>query len=91
MTFTTTINAIDLLDYLPDGMQPRDIEVVVDASYEKAVPDVGIMRDYMTYDGFRLIDPNDEAYAPAVEEYMNNSGQDLVERWMADYEDYLRD
>lgn len=89
MTFTFTIPSIDLLDYLPDGMQPRDIEVEVFATPGRAEPDVGIMRDYVSYDGFRLTDSNDEAYEPAVEEYMNNSGQDLVERWMADYEDYL--
>lgn len=88
MTFTFTIPSIDLLDYLPDGMQPKDIEVEVDASYERAEPDVGIMRDYVSYDGFKIIDSNDEAYEPAVDEYMDNSGQDLVERWMADYEDY---
>ena len=47
------------------------------------------MRDYVSYDGFKIIDSNDQAYEPAVEEYMNNSGQDLVERWMAKYENYL--
>lgn len=88
MTFTFTIPSIDLLDYLPDGMQPKDIEVEVFATTGSAEPDVGIMRDYVSYDGYRLTDSRDEAYEPAVEEYMDNSGQDLVERWMADYEDY---
>lgn len=91
MTFTTTISSIDLLDYLPDGMQPRDIEVEVFATPGRAEPGVWIMRDYVSYDGFRLTAPEDKAYEPAVEEYMDNSGQDLVERLMADYEDYLRD
>ena len=91
MTFTTVIAAIDLLDYLPVGMQPKDIEVEVFATPGRAEPDVGIMHDHVSYDGFRLIDTEDKAYVPAVEEYMDNSGQDLVERWMADYEDYLRD
>ena len=89
MTFTFTIPSIDLLDYLPDGMQPSDIEVEVFATPGRAEPDVGIMRDYVSYDGFKIIDSNDQAYEPAVEEYMNNSGQDLVERWMAKYENYL--
>ena len=89
MTFTFTIPSIDLLDYLPDGMQPKDIEVEVFATPGRAEPDVGIMHDYVSYDGFKIIDSNDQAYEPAVEEYMDNSGQDLVERWMADYEDYL--
>ena len=88
MTFTFTIPSIDLLDYLPDGMQSKDIEVEVFATPGRAEPDVGIMRDYVSYDGYRLADSNDEAYEPAVEEYMDNSGQDLVERLMADYEDY---
>ena len=88
MTFTFPIPSIDLLDYLPDGMQSKDIEVEVFATPGRAEPDVGIMRDYVSYDGFKIVDPNDEAYEQAVEGYMDNSGRDLVERLMADYEDY---
>lgn len=67
-----TIKRCYLDDYLPSPPE-QDIKVYVSLYYCKAEPDVGIMRDYVEFQGWEWVGEPMPQYEDAIDDYFDEN------------------
>lgn len=91
MIFSYLIKSSDLLDYLPDGIEPVDVRVKVSVDQYGAEPEVGLMEGGARYEGWDWGQSPVDGFRDAVESYMRENGEELANGMMAEHMDYVRD